>query len=47
MRVLGKADGASPMAGPAFQIRPLYRGRPWFLPASVAYDRLKDRWSLG
>jgi len=46
LRVLGKAAGASPMAGPAFQTRPLYRGRPWFLPASVAYYRLKDRWSL-
>ncbi len=42
-RVLNRPEGASALERPVFQTRPLYRGRPWFLPASVAYYRLRDR----
>ncbi len=42
-RVLERPEGLSALERPAFQTRPLYSGRPWFLPASVAYYRLRDR----
>ena len=42
-QVLGLADGRTAFDGLAFPTRPLYGGRPWFLPAAVAWYRLRDR----
>ncbi len=39
-QVLGKTESA--FAKPKFQTRPLYTGKPWFLPATVAYYRWRD-----
>ncbi len=39
-RLLGKEESA--FARPSFQTRPLYRGKPWFLPATVAFYRWRD-----
>ena len=41
-RVLGLTEGRTGLDGAAFQTRPLYHGKPWFLPASVAYYRWRD-----
>ena len=41
-RVLGLADGASAFDDLPFPTRPLYTGRPWFLPAAVAWYRWQD-----
>ncbi|MEO3417030.1 FAD-binding oxidoreductase [Roseovarius sp. CAU 1744] len=43
LRVLGHPEAGTGIADVAFPTRPLYRGRPWFLPAAVEYYRLKDR----
>ncbi len=42
-QVLGLAEGRTGFDGIDFPTRPLYRGRPWFLPAAVAWYRLRDR----
>ena len=42
-RVLGQAEGATAFDGLPFPTRPFYTGRPWFLPAAVAWYRLRDR----
>lgn len=43
-RVLGRAEAAESMfAGPPPRAVPLYRGRPWFLPAAIGWLALKDR----
>jgi glycine/D-amino acid oxidase-like deaminating enzyme len=42
-RVLGLAEGRTAFDGLPFPTRPLYRGRPWFLPAAVAWYRWRDR----
>ncbi len=42
LQVLGKDKQASAFSKPGFQTRPLYRGKPWFLPATVAYYRWRD-----
>ncbi len=41
-QVLGRAEGRTGLDGVAFQTRPLYYGKPWFLPAAVAYQRWRD-----
>ncbi|MEQ8651416.1 MAG: FAD-binding oxidoreductase [Kiloniellales bacterium] len=41
-KVLGKEKGETAFSSPGFQTRPLYRGKPWFLPATVAYYRWRD-----
>ncbi|GAB4353473.1 MAG: FAD-binding oxidoreductase [Kiloniellaceae bacterium] len=41
-RVLGRAEGRTAFQDIAFPTRPLYRGRPWFLPAAVAFYRWRD-----
>lgn len=43
MQVLGKRDGDTAFDGLAFQTRPLYRGKPWFLAPSVTYYRMRDK----
>ena len=44
LQILGDADGKTVFDEAPFQTRPLYRGRPWFLPAMIAWYSLKDRW---
>lgn len=42
-KVLGLKDGETPFEKIPHPTRPLYRGRPWFLPAAVGAYRLRDR----
>ena len=42
-QVLGLAEGATGFDGLPFPTRPLYTGKPWFLPAAVAWYRWRDR----
>lgn len=42
-RILGDADAATAFDGFDFPTRPLYYGKPWFLPAALAYYGLRDR----
>lgn len=42
-QVLGLAKGRTALDGLAFQTRPFYTGRPWFLAPSVRYYRWRDR----
>ena len=48
-KVLGLAEGRTGFDGLPFPTRPLYAGRPWFLPAVVAWYRLLDErdWARG
>jgi glycine/D-amino acid oxidase-like deaminating enzyme len=41
-QVLGRPEGRTAFDGVGFPTRPLYSGRPWFLPASVAFYRWRD-----
>lgn len=43
-QVLGLSEGRTAFDGLAFPTRPLYTGRPWFLPAVVAFYRWQDRY---
>jgi len=45
-QVLGKAEGRTAFDGLGFPTRPLYNGRPWFLPATVAFYRWRDTLGL-
>jgi len=45
-QVLGQAEGETAFTQVPFSTRPLYTGKPWFLPASVAWYRLMDRINL-
>lgn len=42
-KVLGQKEGETGFDNLPFPTRPLYRGKPWFLPAAVAWYRWKDR----
>lgn len=42
-KVLGLAEGQTGFDGLPFPTRPLYRGKPWFLPAAVAWYRWNDQ----
>lgn len=42
-QVLGLPEGRTGLDNVKFPTRPLYTGKPWFLPASVAYYRWLDR----
>lgn len=42
LRVLGRPEARSEFDRP-YATRPLYRGNPWFLPATVFYYGIKDR----
>lgn len=42
-KVLGLAEGKTAFDNLPFPTRPLYSGRPWFLPAVVAWYRWQDR----
>lgn len=41
-RVLGLAEGRTVLDGLTYPTRPLYYGKPWFLPAAVAWYRWRD-----
>ncbi|TFF27555.1 FAD-binding oxidoreductase [Jiella endophytica] len=43
LRILGRPEGETALSRPDFPTRPLYLGRPWFLPAAVETYRLLDR----
>jgi glycine/D-amino acid oxidase-like deaminating enzyme len=42
-RILGLAEGRTPLDNIPFQTRPFYAGRPWFLKPAMAWYSLKDR----
>ncbi len=42
-KVLGRPQGDSAFDGLPFPTRPLYRGKPWFLPAAVSWYRWQDK----
>lgn len=42
-KVLGLREGATAFDGLPFPTRPLYTGKPWFLPPIVAWYRWRDR----
>ena len=42
-KVLGMADGVTGFDSIKFPTRPLYNGNPWFLPATVAWHRCRDK----
>jgi hypothetical protein len=42
-KVLGQREGITAFDGLPFPTRPLYRGKPWFLPAAVAWYRWNDQ----
>lgn len=41
-RIAGNPKGRTAFETPAFQTRPLYSGKPWFLSAAVAWYRFRD-----
>lgn len=43
-QMLGQVSEPSLYAGLPFRSRPLYRGRPWFLPVAVLFYEMLDRW---
>ncbi len=42
LKLLGRSDRPCPFDGPDFPARPLYYGKPWFLPAVGAWYRWRD-----
>ena len=46
LEVLGSPEAATLFDGEEFPTRPLYFGRPWFLPAVIAYYGMLDRLRL-
>ncbi|MCH9675980.1 MAG: FAD-binding oxidoreductase [Gammaproteobacteria bacterium] len=45
-QVLGLPEGRTGIDDIAFPTRPLYSGRPWFLPAAVSWYRFRDRLNI-
>ena len=43
LKVLGKSEGKTAFDDLPFPTRPLYSGKPWFLPPIVAWYRLRDK----
>lgn len=42
-QILGRPEGATALDGLGFPTRPLYSGKPWFLPMAVRWYGLQDR----
>src|SRR5690606_29731850 len=42
-KILGRSEGRTGFDDTSFETRPLYGGKPWFLGATVAYYRWRDR----
>lgn len=45
-RVLGLPEGRSGIEKAAFQTRPLYTGKPWFLAAAVSVYKIRDKLNI-
>ncbi len=45
-QLLGLAEGRTGFDGLAFETRPLYAGKPWFLAPSVLYYRWRDKFGF-
>jgi glycine/D-amino acid oxidase-like deaminating enzyme len=45
-QMLGQAEGRTAIDDLDFPTRPLYQGKPWFLPMAVRWYRLRDRLPL-
>jgi len=45
-KIAGNPEGASAFDDLPFPTRPLYRGKPWFLPAAVSLYALKDKMQI-
>ncbi len=45
-QILGLPEGATALDGLGFPTRPLYTGKPWFLPMAVRWYRLRDKLPL-
>jgi glycine/D-amino acid oxidase-like deaminating enzyme len=43
LKILGDAEGSTPLDDLTFETRPLYSGNPWFLPAILRWHNLLDR----
>jgi glycine/D-amino acid oxidase-like deaminating enzyme len=43
LKMLGDAEGSTPLDDLSFETRPLYSGRPWFLPVLLRWHSLLDR----
>ncbi len=43
LKMLGDPEGSTPLDDLSFKTRPLYTGRPWFLPAILRWNSLLDR----
>jgi glycine/D-amino acid oxidase-like deaminating enzyme len=46
LALLGEPEAASAFASDSFPTRPLYRGRPWFMPAVMSWFALRDRMGI-
>ncbi|GIK97407.1 MAG: oxidoreductase [Alphaproteobacteria bacterium] len=42
-KIVGSAEGKTALDGLDFQTRPFYTGNPWFLAASIAYYKWRDK----
>lgn len=42
-KIIGNTDGVTPLDNLPFPTKPLYTGKPWFLPAAVALYAWKDK----
>jgi glycine/D-amino acid oxidase-like deaminating enzyme len=42
LKMVGSPEGATALDGLAFETRPYYHGRPWFLPPAILTYRLRD-----
>ena len=47
LKVLGKPEAKSAFACDPPRAVPFYRGKPWFLPAAMAWYGLQDRYAIG
>ena len=45
-QLTGDPDGATAFDNLPFPTRPLYFGRPWFLPSVVRWYRFRDHWQI-
>lgn len=44
LRAMGASNSESAYDGLPFLTRPLYNGKPWFLPAVITWYEMRDRW---
>ncbi len=46
LKILGSKDGKTELDGLEFPTRPLYTGKPWFLPAILRWHSMMDRFDV-